>query len=306
VNAVNASAGAQPLVPVVLITGCSSGFGRLTAARFAAAGYRVFASMRRPQSDGGAALRDEAQRRGWALSTLALDVTDDQSVQAAVNGALAETGGRLDVLVNNAGYYFCGPVEETTPDDLRGQLETNLIGALRLCRAVLPAMRVRGAGTIVNVSSVSGLVVVPAVGAYHASKFALEALTEALRYEVHPFGIRVVLVEPGPYRTLLHDNEHRPAAAVAALAAPAAPAAPAAASPYAPLMRAYQRELGRLRRGDPADVAETIFRAATARNPRLRWRLGPTSWSGGVLRRFVPDRLYEWVLRWAFRPGPEP
>jgi NAD(P)-dependent dehydrogenase (short-subunit alcohol dehydrogenase family) len=287
---VNAPAGPPPPLPVVLITGCSTGFGRLAAARFAAAGYRVFASMRRPQSDAGVTLRDEAQRRGWSLSTPALDVTDDQSVQAAVAGVLAETDGRLDVLVNNAGYYFCGPVEETTPEALRALLETNVIGTLRVCRAVLPVMRARGAGTIVNISSVSGLVVVPVVGAYHASKFGLEALTEALRYEVHRFGVRVVLVEPGPYRTALHDNEQRP------------PVAAGAASPYAPLVRAYQRELGRMRRGDPAEVAETIFRAATARSPRLRWRLGPTSWSGGVLRRLVPDRLYEWVLRWAFRP----
>jgi NAD(P)-dependent dehydrogenase (short-subunit alcohol dehydrogenase family) len=275
----------------VLITGCSSGFGRLAAERFASAGYRVFASMRRPQSEAGARLRDEAQRRGWSLCTPALDVTDEQSVQATVTETLLATDGRLDVLVNNAGYYFYGPVEETTPEALRALLETNLIGVLRVCRAVLPAMRARGSGTIVNVSSVSGLVVVPAVGAYHASKFALEALTEALRYEVGRFGVKVALVEPGPYRTALHDNEQRPSGL------------PDAVSPYTPLMRSYQRELGRLRRGDPMDVAETIFRAATARHPRLRWRLGPTSWSGGVLRRFVPDRLYEWVLRWVFRPS---
>ena len=289
---VTASPSPPPGPPVVLITGCSTGFGRLAALRFGAAGYRVVASMRRPDSAAGSSLREEAERRGFSLTTPALDVTDDASVDAAVSALLTATGGQIDVLVNNAGYFFSGPVEETTPDALRGQLETNLVGVLRLCRAVLPAMRARRAGTIINVSSISGLVVVPVVGAYHASKFGLEALSEALRYEVRPFGVKVVLVEPGPYRTALYDNEQRPPASEVA-------------SPYAPLVRAYQREVGRLRRGDPADVAEAIFRAATARNPRLRWRLGPTSFSGGILRRLVPDRLYELIMRWAFRPGPQ-
>src|SRR5438552_3240580 len=125
--------------PVVLITGCSSGIGLGAARRFARAGHRVYASMRRPDEQ-GATLRAEATANGWSLATPQIDVTSDAQVVAAVQAILAETGGRIDVLVNNAGYYLFGPVEETAPDELRAQLETNVIGVLRVTRAVLPAM----------------------------------------------------------------------------------------------------------------------------------------------------------------------
>jgi NAD(P)-dependent dehydrogenase (short-subunit alcohol dehydrogenase family) len=275
--------------PVVLITGCSSGIGAETARRFARAGFRVFASMRRPEA--GAELLREAEAAGWALTAPRLDVTGDDSVAAAVAALLAETGGRIDVLVNNAGYYCMGPIEETTPAELAAQLDTNLLGVLRLVRAVVPVMRTRGTGTVVNVSSISGLVVLPLVGPYHASKFALEALTEALRYEVGPFGVRVIAVEPGPIASAFHHNEVR----VAGSADPA--------SPYVGLTEAYDRESAKLRRGKVADVARVIYKAATARHPRLRWRVGPTSFSGGVLRRLVPDRIYEWAIAWVFHRG---
>jgi len=270
---------------VVLITGCSSGIGRFTARRFAAAGWRVYASMRRPEA--GAELRAEAERSGWTLSTPALDVTRDDSVNAAVGALLAETDGRLDVLVNNAGYYLLGPVEETTADELRAQYETNVFGAHRVARAVLPAMRARGDGAIVNVSSVAGRVVVPVAGPYHSSKAALEALTEALRYEVAPFGIRVTLIEPGPFATELHDKEKRTSAP--------------ADSPYGPLVDEYLRRSVAMRRRDPSRVVDVILRAATAPNPRLRWPVGPTSLQGTLLRRLTPDGLYEFILGLAFR-----
>jgi NAD(P)-dependent dehydrogenase (short-subunit alcohol dehydrogenase family) len=245
--------------------------------------------MRRTEA--GAELRREAEAAGWALTTPRLDVTGDDSVAAAVAALLAETGGRIDVLVNNAGYYCMGPIEKTTPAELAAQLDTNLLGVLRLVRAVVPVMRARGAGTVVNVSSISGLVVLPLVGPYHASKFALEALTEALRYEVGPFGVRVIAVEPGPMASAFHHNEVR----VAGSADPA--------SPYVGLTEAYDRESAKLRRGKVADVARVIYEAATARHPRLRWRVGPTSFSGGVLRRLVPDRIYEWAIAWVFHRG---
>ncbi len=272
--------------PVVLITGCSSGIGRAAARRFAREGYRVYASMRRPQA--GADLRAEADAQGWMLSTPALDVNSDTSVEAAVSMLLAETGNRVDVLVNNAGYYCFGPIEETSPDELRAQLETNVVGVLRVTRAVLPIMRARRMGAIVNLSSISGRVVLPIAGPYHASKWALEALSEALRYEVAPFGVRVTLVEPGPFQTELHVKETR------------ARQSQREDSPYAPLMRAYEAESGKLRRGDVEQVAETIHRAATRRRPRLRWPVGPSAFTGGVLRRFVPDGLYERIVEWVF------
>ena len=208
----------------ILITGSSSGIGRATAERFASRGWRVFASMRNPE-DRGAPLRARAAEAGWRLTTPDLDVIRDDSVAVATADILRETGGRLDVLINNAGYYQFGALEETSPDELRAQLETNVVGVQRVTRAVLPAMRARRAGTIVTLGSVSGRVAVPLGGPYHASKWALEGMIEALRLELIPFGVRVVLIEPGPYHTMLHDNE-RLAAAGGGATAPTRPRSP--------------------------------------------------------------------------------
>jgi NAD(P)-dependent dehydrogenase (short-subunit alcohol dehydrogenase family) len=282
--------------PAILLTGCSTGVGRATAERFGARGWRVFASMRDP--DKGASLRARAATAGWRLSTPRLDVTSDDAVAEAVHGILRETDGRLDVLVNNAGYYAFGPLEQTSPDELRAQLETNVIGVHRVTRAVLPAMRSRRAGTVVTMGSLSGKVAVPMVGPYHASKWALEGMIEAWRLELIPFGIRMVLVEPGPYRTELHNNERLAAAAGRA------------SDDYAQILDAYRQQAARLPRADDlTPLVDVIERAATAADPRLRWPIGPTAFSAGRLRAFVPDRLYEWLMRLAFplrRALPEP
>jgi NAD(P)-dependent dehydrogenase (short-subunit alcohol dehydrogenase family) len=282
-----ADPGAASAPRTILITGASSGIGRATARRFAARGWRVFASMRRP--DAADELRAEARDKGWSLETPVLDVTRPEEVDAAVTGLLAATGGRLDVLVNNAGYYAYGALEDTSSDELRAQLETNVLGAHRVTRAVLPAMRAAGRGRIVFVGSLSGLIVLPMVGPYHASKWAIEALAEALRYEVRPFGVEVVLVEPGAYQTALHDNQRLAAAARRS------------DSPYAPLLAAYEKQAAGLRRAEVAGLVDTLERAATARHPRLRWPVGPSAFSAAYLRRLVPDRLYELIIRLAFR-----
>jgi NAD(P)-dependent dehydrogenase (short-subunit alcohol dehydrogenase family) len=249
----------------------------------------VFATTRRPEP--GASLRELAASRGWQVETLVLDVTSDAAVTAAVSDVLRKSGGRLDVLVNNAGYYALGPLEETTPDELRAQLETNVIGVHRMTRAVLPAMRAQGSGRIVVLGSISGRVALPMVGPYHASKWALEGMIEAWRLELIPFGIRVALVEPGSYATALYANEKVAAATATA----------GTAGPYAPLMAAYRRQADKIKRErDLGPLLDVIERAATARNPKLRWMVGPTSFSGGRLRAFVPDRLYEWIMRLGF------
>jgi len=272
---------------VVLITGASSGVGHALARRFAARGWTVFASMRRPEK--GEALRAEARERGWSLHTPQLDVCDDTSVTDAVGAVLAQTGGRLDLLINNAAYYLFGPLEETSPDELRAQFETNVIGVHRVTRAALPAMRKAEHGRIVVIGSLSGLVALPVVGPYHATKWALEAWTECLRYELSPLGIGVVLIEPGPFKTALHDNE--------VLAA----AAGGAASPYGGLLQAYRREAHRVRRAELPALVDTIERAATVRRPRFRWPVGPNAFSAAYLRRLTPDWLYELVVRVVFR-----
>jgi NAD(P)-dependent dehydrogenase (short-subunit alcohol dehydrogenase family) len=279
---------------VILITGCSSGIGRAAAERFGARGWRVFASLRRPEA--GAALRELAAGQGWRLTTPELDVTRDDSVDRAVGEILRETAGRLDVLINNAGVYAYGSLEETSPDELRAQLETNVGGVHRVTRAVLPAMRARRTGAVVTLGSLSGRVALPMVGPYHASKWALEGMIEAWRLELYPFGVRVALIEPGPFETALYSNERR------------AGAADRPDSPYAELLASYRRQAARLgRAADLGPVVDAIERAATAANPRLRWPVGRTAFSAGRLRAFVPDRLYEWILRIAFgmrRPLP--
>ncbi len=272
---------------MVLITGCSSGFGLAAARAFGQAGWHVFASMRNLQA--GEALRSEAQTNNWRLSTLALDVTQDASVEAAMASLLAETSGRLDVLVNNAGYFCFGPVEETHPDELRAQLETNVVGVLRVSRAALPTMRKQGRGRIINVSSLAALAVVPVLGPYHASKAALEALGEALHFEVAPFGIFVSSILPGPFATELHQKQVR------------VQASSEANSPYAAVTEHFVRVNAQAPRGKPGRVVGAIYKAATARRPRARYLVGPLSFLARWAYPLTPHWLYHFLVRKLFR-----
>ncbi|HEV7735039.1 MAG TPA: SDR family oxidoreductase, partial [Candidatus Binatia bacterium] len=184
----------------VLVTGCSSGIGLLTALRFARTGHRVTATMRRP-ARAPAELTEPIAREGLPVRLAQLDVCDGASVAIAIADA-----GDVDVLVNNAGIELRSSIEDATDDDVRRQFDTNVFGTLAMLRAVLPGMRDRRRGTIVNVSSVAGLVARPYGGLYSATKHAIEAITESLHFEVKPVGVRVVLVEPGQYDTQLVTN----------------------------------------------------------------------------------------------------
>ncbi|HEU4324538.1 MAG TPA: SDR family oxidoreductase [Roseiflexaceae bacterium] len=267
--------------PVALITGASSGLGRAIAAHLHRAGWRVFGTSRSAQPGGCAP-------EGFAL--LRMDVDCDESVGAAVQTLLEATGGRLDLLVNCAGFGIAGSVEDTTVEEARRLFETNLFGVWRVCRAALPAMRRRRAGTIINVSSLAGLISIPFQAAYSASKYALEGLTEALSAEARPFGVRVVLVEPGDFRTGFTDRREH----VAAACNPA----------YAARMRASVAVMERDERGgaDPAVAARLVERIAHTRNPRLRYIVGlPFAHIAVLLKRVVPARLFEWGLMKYYR-----
>jgi len=183
---------------VILITGCSSGFGLLMAARFSSCGHFVFATMRHLEKK--QALLDEVSKRGGNLQVLQLDVNNAESVRSAVRQVIDQTG-RIDVLINNAGFALGGFFEDLAEEEIRAQMETNFFGAQAVTREVLPFMRSQKKGWIINISSVSGLYTAPALGAYSASKWALEGFSEGLYYEVKPFGIHVCLVEPGTYPT---------------------------------------------------------------------------------------------------------
>jgi len=191
----------------ILITGAGSGFGRITAEALAHAGHMVFASMRDPNEKN----RDHAQKlRQQGIAVVELDITSDASVDQAVKKVLADAG-RIDVLINNAGIASAGIMEAFTADQAKVVLNTNIVGLLRTNRAVLPTMRAHGDGLIINIGSILGRVTFPFFGIYGASKFAVEALTDSLRYEVSQFGVDVVLVQPSAYPTNMYVTMQQPA-----------------------------------------------------------------------------------------------
>ncbi len=193
---------------VVLITGASSGVGKALAELLSAKGYRVYGTSRKPPAageDDGAGSVDGHESREGFFKLIPLDVCDQKSVKAAVEHVMEEEG-RIDVLVNNAGYCLAGAVEDTTYYEALRQFDTNFFGVIRMCREVIPIMRERQSGKIINVSSVAGLISVPFQSMYSASKYALEAISEAMRIEVKPFGIKVSLIEPGDIKTGFTKN----------------------------------------------------------------------------------------------------
>jgi NAD(P)-dependent dehydrogenase (short-subunit alcohol dehydrogenase family) len=264
---------------VALVTGASGGIGRETARALAAAGWTVYAGSRTPEAL--AALEPDGPR------PVPLDVTDDASMRAAVERVLAETG-RLDLLVNNAGYGLYGPLEELDLDDLRRQFETNVIGLIRMCQLVLPAMRRQGRGRIVNIGSMGGVISTPMGGAYHATKFALEAVSDVLRVEVAPFGVDVVLVRPGSVRTGFMPTIL------------ASMPRTGESSPYAAHKRGFARAMAFIEQApgvlEPAAVARVIVRAATAAHPRARYKAGASAYALVALRRLLPDRAWDALM----------
>lgn len=264
---------------VVLITGASSGIGQACARRLARRGYRVFGTSRRPQP--------EAEE---AFEMIRMDVTDDDSVREGFATVL-ERSGRIDVVVNNAGYGLAGAVEDTSIDEAREQFETNFFGLLRVCRAVLPHMREQRAGTIVNISSLGGLIALPFAGMYCATKFAVEGVSEALRMEVRPFGVHVVLIEPGDTRTAFTENRRQTQASQSA-------------SAYADRM---QRALAVVERDEqtgiaPEAVARLLEQILRKRSPRLRYRVASRSQRLAVVAaKLMPSGVFEGLLSRYYR-----
>lgn len=264
----------------VLITGCSSGIGRATAEAFLAEGWQVYATARNP-----ADVETLGERANCEIATL--DVTDDGDVDRVVTRIEEEAGG-VDCLVNNAGYAQLGPVEDVPVEDVREQFDVNVHGPHRLTRAVLPLMREAGDGTIVNLSSIAGRISFPGSGTYSASKFALEAMSDALRVEVEDQGVDVVLVEPGPVRTNFED---RATDEVESLDHNGA---------YGWLydLLADREVLGGDAPGavSPEHVADEIVNTASATQPPARVPVGPIA-QLGVYARFLPTWASDGVVR---------
>lgn len=270
----------------VLITGATTGIGKHAALYLAERGFHVIASGRKADLLAGLAL--DAAARGWKIDTLRLDVTDAASIAEATRKALELTGGRgIDALVNNAGYGQPGPLEEVSDADLRRQFETNVFGLMAMTRAFLPQLKANR-GRLVNVSSVGGRVTFPMFGAYHASKYAVEALSDALRNELAPFGVGVAIVEPGPIKTEFGD---RAVASVRTLAD--------AASPYAPIYARVDeiKAFTDKQEASPVVVSRAIEKAITSRRPRPRYVVPFTSQLMVLFARILPASWLDLLVR---------
>src|SRR5262245_22439568 len=280
---------ATPISKAVLITGCSTGIGRSTAEHLARRGWTVYATARRPES-----IQDIASA---GCRVLALDVCDEGSMQAAVQ-AVERADGAVGVLINNAGYGQEGAFESTPMEDVRRQFETNVFGLIRLTQLVLPGMRRQGWGKIVNLSSMGGRLTLPGGAFYHATKHAVESLSDALRFEVQGFGVDVVVIEPGPIKTRFGDTAIHsigtPAAADDAYAAFNAAVA-------AKINEAYEGPMARFAAG-PEAVAQVIERAITASRPATRYTVTAAARMLLGLRRMLSDRAFDAFLRTQYSP----
>jgi NAD(P)-dependent dehydrogenase (short-subunit alcohol dehydrogenase family) len=267
------------------VTGASAGIGEATARALLAAGYRVFAGARRLDRMAGLAAA--------GATLLKLDLTDDVSIVAAVN-TIKNEAGRIDVLVNNAGYGSYGALEDVPLDEGRRQFEVNVFGLARLCQLVLPTMRAQKSGKIVNVTSIGGKIWEPLGGWYHATKFAVEGLSDCLRVEVAPFGVNVIVIEPGAIRTewagIARDGLLQMSGG----------------SAYAELTKRHARMLATADTSSlaspPEVVARTIVRAVTARRPKTRYATGGGARTILFLRKILPDRMFDRLI-WRVTQG---
>ena len=255
---------------VIIVTGSSSGIGLESALSLARNGYITYATMRSPEKD--TSIKTAVQKEGLPVRVVQLDVTDDNSVKNAVDHIISEAG-RIDVLVNNAGYSLGGALEDLSMEEIKSQYETNLFGLIRVIQAVLPTMRKQRSGRILNISSGTGIFGFPGISAYVSTKFAVEGLSESIAYELEPFGIKVILIEPGFVKT---NFEH---------AMVVAKKAEDPTSPYSELMQKLMANASELAKNasNAELVANVIVDAASNPNPRLRYLAGKDveSWAAG-------------------------
>ena len=271
---------------VVLVTGASSGIGKCCAEYLAQQGYRVYGTSRRTDST----LSEQRPSHTNLFKMIQMDVTDESSVKKGIDFIIARESS-IDVVVNNAGFAIIGSLEDTTIAEAKSQLETNFFGALRICRAVLPVMRRQGTGYIVSVSSIGGLIGLPFQSAYSASKFALEGAMEALRMEVRPFGIQVVLIEPGDFQTEITTQRQKAEKSIGN-------------SAYYGTFQKVLRivESGERKASTPEPIARLINNIIHMNSPRLRYTVGTFSQRIAVpLKKILPSRLFESLISGSFQ-----
>lgn len=267
----------------ILITGCSSGIGYCTAHGLKQRGYRVFATAREPE--------DVDRLRAEGLESFQLDLARSDSIRNGLKRLWSETDGRLDALFNNGAYGQPGAVEDLQREVLREQFETNLFGTLELTNLVIPAMRRQGHGRIINNSSILGFINLPYRGAYNASKFALESLSDTLRLELHGSGIHVSLIEPGPIKTKFRANAHA--------------MYQKNINPEKSAHRAYYEGVDKRlsKPGNsssltlpPEAVLEKVIHALEASRPKIRYRVTTPTHIAAVAKRLLPDRWLDWLM----------
>ena len=264
---------------VALVTGASSGIGEATARKLQSLGYLVYGAARRTDR------LENLSADG--IRTLAMDVTDEQSMQDGMTKIIAEAG-RIDVLVNNAGYGSYGALEDVAIEEARRQFEVNVFGAIRLTQLALPHMRKLRSGTVVNITSMGGKIHTPLGGWYHGTKFALEALSDCLRVEVAPFGIDVVVIEPGGIATEWGE--------IAANHLDDTPGTSAYQAQAAAVAKSLRSEMYTKRNSPPSVVADAVAKAVTARHPKTRYAVGFGAKPLIAARGLLPDRLFDALI----------
>ena len=272
---------------VVLITGASAGFGKACAEHLSECGYTVYGTSRSAHFDTDS--QSNSQQKPF-FTTIPMDVCNTASVETGIQYIL-DKEGQIDIVVNNAGFGLAGAFEDCTVEEVKSQFETNVFGVVRVCRTILPHMRRRKAGTLVIVGSISGLIAIPFQSAYSASKFALEGLAEALRMEVKPFGIQVVLIEPGDFKTDFTRNR----------------VAAQQAGTHSAYSQAYKRALGIMEHAEkngppPVAVAHLLEKILHHPSPVLRYPVGKMSdrFAAGI-KSFLPGKIYEWLVMKAYK-----
>jgi NAD(P)-dependent dehydrogenase (short-subunit alcohol dehydrogenase family) len=270
---------------VALVTGSSSGIGFETSLMLARAGFNTYASMRNLEKSKN--ITEIAKKEKLQLQVVQLDVNNDGSVKDAIV-KIIKTDQRVDVLINNAGYGLFGSVEDTSIEEIKAQFETNFFGVVRVTQQVLPLMRRQNSGTIVNVSSVGGRIGLPALSAYHSTKFALEGLSESIAFELEPFGIRVVIIEPGVIRTNILNSSS------------SAKKALDPKSPYFSLSQNLNDNFKSMMESEssssPEEVAKVILQAVTSENPRLRYSVGDDAANLIHARENMPDKEFRKMI----------
>lgn len=270
---------------VALVTGSSSGIGFETSLMLARAGFNTYASMRNLEKSKN--ITEIAKKEKLPLQVVQLDVNNDGSVKDAIVKIL-KADQRIDVLINNAGYGLFGSVEDTSIEEIKAQFETNFFGVVRVTQQVLPLMRRQNSGTIVNVSSVGGRIGLPTLSAYHSTKFALEGLSESIAFELEPFGIRVVIIEPGVIRTNILNSSS------------SAKKALDPKSPYFSLSQKLNDNFKSMMESElsspPEEVAKVILQAVTSENPQLRYSVGDDAANLIHARKNMPDKEFRKMI----------